>query len=307
MKGKVEPEKCRFCKAGSVSQSLRAKHVFGSNNKHQFFQCSKCELVYLYPIPSEEEEDKFYADEFEKFMERRSGGDMDWSGPEEHKKSNQENVERRLDFLQEYIKPGIEVLEFGCSSGFMMDKFRELKMKSYGIEPSGSFTSFLKENNHNVFNSLDELKKTHPSKKFDLITHFFVLEHVRDTQGFLNDQIELLKPEGVIIAEVPCVLDPLTSLYKIEAFEKFYWSIAHHYYFSPRSISNILENINCRFKIVPEQRYDLSNHLTWLEKGKPGGQKRFNDLFSNELLVKYKESLINAGFFDTFFLYIWKA
>ena len=118
---------------------------------------------------------------------------------------------------------------------------------------------------------------------------------ISDTKKFITDQLAMLKSGGFIIAEVPCVNDPLTSLYKIPAFEKFYWSIAHHYYFSPKSISNILDTLNCSYEIIPEQRYDLSNHIVWLNDGKPGGQGYYNDTFSKELLNKYKNDLIKIG------------
>jgi len=116
----------------------------------------------------------------------------------------------------------------------------------------------------------------------------------------------MLKPKGVIFAEVPCVYDPLTNLYDISKFEKFYWSIAHHYYFSPKSISFILDQINCSYEIIPEQRYDLSNHIQWHNEGRPGGQGRFDNVFSNELIEKYKLDLIENGHFDTIFLIIHK-
>jgi len=119
--------------------------------------------------------------------------------------------------------------------------------------------------------------------------------------------LNLLKEDGIIIAEVPCVNDPLTSIYNIPEFEKFYWSIAHHYYFSPKSISYILNQIDCKYKLVPEQRYDLSNHIFWMQYGKPGGQGKYNHIFSKETIDYYKKDLKNNWNCDTFFLYIWKA
>ena len=160
-----------------------------------------------------------------------------------------------------------------------MDALRKHGLKTIGIELSGAFGSYLRKNGHEFFTSLNDLRIAKPNIKFNLITHFFVLEHIADTRSFLEEQLTLLDDHGIIIAEVPCVNDPLTSLYKIPEFEQFYWSIAHHYYFSPKSISSILDSINCQYTLVPEQRYDLSNHLRWLETGKPGGQKYYSDIF----------------------------
>ncbi len=296
---------CRLCGALADQQFVRAKHVYGGTSQHKFWECKKCEGVYLWPVPSPDEEVKFYANEFEKFMSDRSAKDRDWTGAEKHILTNQDNVNRRWLFLQDDIKPGCRVLEIGCSSGFMLDAFKNAGMLPVGIEPSLRFLDFIKERGHKDYQSLDELREQQ-TNSFDLIVHFFVLEHIRDTKNFLHQQIELLKPGGKIIAEVPCVNDPLTSLYNIPAFEKFYWSIAHHYYFKPRSLAPILDRLHCRYRFVPEQRYDLGNHIVWMTEGKPRGQGRFLDIFSQEFFDQYKNQLKASWHCDTFFVYIEK-
>ena len=135
---------CRSCRS-STQQSIRAEYVFGGKKEHNFWQCGHCELVYLYPIPSQKEEINFYANEFEKFMENRSGADKDWSGPEKHISSNQDNVIRRMKKMKNYFTKNGNILEIGCSSGFMMDAFLNNNMNVIGIEPSGGFSEFLRE------------------------------------------------------------------------------------------------------------------------------------------------------------------
>jgi 2-polyprenyl-3-methyl-5-hydroxy-6-metoxy-1,4-benzoquinol methylase len=76
--------------------------------------------------------------------------------------------------------------------------------------------------------------------KFDVIMHFFVLEHISDPLNFLKLQIELLKPGGKIIFEIPNAADVIYSVYDIPAFERFYWSIAHPWYFSEKSLTYLL-------------------------------------------------------------------
>lgn len=294
---------CRFCKSPSKNQTIRAGKVYGGLSEHKFWRCEICDLVYLWPIPTIEEENKFYRVEFEQFMEGRSGNERDWSGPEAHIRTNQDQVKRRLEFLKDYIHKDLEILEIGCSSGFMLDAFRENEMKPIGIEPSGVFSNYLKKKGYTFYPNVESLRRVEPEKRFDLIVHFFVLEHIRDTVTFIKEQLDLLKSGGSIIAEVPCVNDPLTSLYDIPAFDDFYWSVAHHYYFSPKAISNILNTIDCKYEIIPTQRYDLSNHLVWMQQGKPGGQGVYN-IFSDETLNSYKDDLIENWVCDTFILYI---
>lgn len=295
---------CRLC--GSNKNIIkRADFVFGGKEKHKFWECSDCGVIFLYPFLSEEEEKYFYNKEFEKFMSSRSGGERDWSNAKKHILTNQDQVERRFKFLKKYLKPNMKILEIGCSTGFMMKAFKEFGAECVGIEPSGEFLPFLQNEGFRAYESLEEFIKENPDEKFDLIVHFFVFEHISDPFSFLKSTYELLKPNGNIIAEIPSSTDVLTSVYSIPSFEKFYWSIAHHYYYNPKSIEYIVKKLGYKYSIDPEQRYDLSNHITWLMDGKPGGQGKF-ELFSNDTLESYRKDLMSNWKCDTLILKIFK-
>jgi hypothetical protein len=102
-----------------------------------------------------------------------------------------------------------------------------------------------------------------------------------------------------MIFEVPCASDPLVELYKVSAFDRFYWSVAHHWYFTKESLTEILKKVGYRFKLFPEQRYDLSNHMTWMLEGKPGGLGRYSHIFGRDLEKRYKEKLKENWLCDT--------
>ncbi len=293
--------KCRLCNIEGDSQSIRADYVFGGESKHNFWQCAECNAIYLYPPLTKVEEKHFYKKEFEKYMSTRVGDHRDWSNAHKHIQTNQDQVKRRWKFLEPHIFDSMDILEIGCSSGFMLDKFKDSDCNVVGVEPSGEFLEFIKNNGHIAFETLEEVKAS-----FDLICHFFVFEHIGDPFDFLEKQLSMLNKNGVIIAEIPSATDPLTALYDIDAFENFYWSIAHHYYYTPQSLKYILDKMNLKYELIPEQRYDLSNHITWMTDGVPGGQNRFNNIFSNELLEKYKQDLKDHWLCDTIFLKIYK-
>ena len=302
-KNRQVPSSCRLCGASREHQTIRADSVFGGKAEHNFWQCRNCDVVYLYPVPSVEEETYFYKKEFEKFMSSRSGKERDWSNAKAHIQTNQDQVSRRLKFLSPFLKPGMDILEIGCSSGFMLNAFRDKGLHCVGVEPSSEFIEFLYSNGYEVYQTLELLKKNH-SNLFDLVVHFFLFEHIRDPFQFLEENLKLLKPSGRIIAEIPCVNDPLTSLYTIPAFEKFYWSVAHHFYYSPKSLGYILDKLDLKYEMIFEQRYDLSNHIIWLMEGKPGGQGRFNHVFSQQLIEQYKKDLKEKRLCDTIFVVI---
>lgn len=303
VKNGITMPSCRICDANEEDQIVRSEFVFGGSKEHNFWHCAQCDAVYLYPVPSVEDEAYFYKNEFEKFMSYRSGEDRDWSNAEKHIQSNQDQVLRRWKFLIPHMAPGMDILEIGCSSGFMLNAFRKEGLKCVGVEPSGEFIQFLQNNGYAVYQTLEKLKKGEEGL-FDLVVHFFVLEHIRNPFQFLVENLELLKPGGKIIAEIPCVNDPLTSLFTIPAFEKFYWSIAHHFYYSPKSLKYVLDRLGLKYEMIPEQRYDLSNHMTWMMEGKPGGQGKYGHVFSKELSEKYKDDLKTNWICDTIFVVI---
>ena len=294
---------CRICN-NKKEQTLRAESVFGGREEHNFWECSNCGVIYLYPYLSEDEEAYFYKKEFEKFMSSRVGDHRDWSNAKKHIASNQDQVTRRWKFLKEDIKKSNTILEIGCSSGFMMDAFRDSGLDCYGIEPSGEFLEFLKNNKHKAYDSLTNLQ-SNENIKFDMIVHFFVFEHISNPFKFLEETYNMLSDDGVMIMEIPSSTDVLTSLYTIPEFEKFYWSIAHHYYYNPKSLEYILKKLGYKYDLIPEQRYDLSNHMTWMMDGKPGGQNRF-DIFSDATLKSYQDDLKKSWKCDTVMLKVYK-
>lgn len=295
------PQQCPLCSAGLDRQSVVTPHVYGSKGEQNraFFHCANCDVRYQHPRLTPDEEARFYAAEFEGFMASRAGTQGGWQRADDHIRSNEPTRQRRMRYLTQHLGPKPEILEIGCSSGFMLFPLAEAGATCTGIEPSGVFSEFVKDRGLPVYQSVDRLRKEKPEARFDLILHFFVLEHIAQPDAFLREQLELLKPGGKIIFEVPNAADPLFSIYDIPEFERFYWSIAHPWYFSERSLTFLLRKLNTEYDLVREQRYDLSNHMIWARDGRPGGMGRFTEILGAELDDQYKKALIRSGHCDT--------
>lgn len=295
------PKKCPLCNAKAANIDVVTPHVFGrgKDSGYAFFHCNVCDIFFQFPFLSIHEENRFYAEEFENFMESRAGKTGGWKKVEEHIKVNEVTRQRRMKYLKPHLEGINDVLEVGCSSGFMLYPLRDTGYKCVGIEPSGVFSDFVIKNNLPIYDSLESLIEKSPNLKFDMIIHFFVLEHIQDPLLFLKRQLELLKPNGKIIFEVPNVNDPLYTVYDIPEFERFYWSLAHPWYFSERALNYVLSKLNCQFEIILDQRYDLSNHMIWARDGLPGGMGKFTDILGFEIEKNYKDNLIRIGKCDT--------
>ena len=75
--------------------------------------------------------------------------------------------------------------------------------------------------------------------------------------------------------------------------------LAHQWYFSTKSLDFLLSELECKYHISLDQRYDLSNHLAWAQNRRPGGAGSFTDILGNQIENQYKEALIKAGHADT--------
>jgi SAM-dependent methyltransferase len=272
--------------------------VYGGTSEQHFWKCDGCKMIYLFPPLSDEEDLSFYKKEFEKYMEKRTGQDKDWSSPEKHFISNQQEARRRMSFLESYLTEGQKMLEIGCSSGFMLSSLKDKGIDVYGLDLSDVFIEYVKSKGIHIYKNCEELEKKH-DLDFDLIIHYYVLEHIGNPVEFTKQYMALLNDNGKMIFEVPCATDPLIELYKVPAFNKFYWSVAHHWYFNRESLASLLEKTGYSFELFPEQRYDISNHMTWMLDGKPGGLGRYNHIFGEELNTLYKRQMKKNWLCDT--------
>lgn len=294
------PNQCPLCLAGHDAQSVVTRHVYGDESASRaFFHCEACDVRYQFPGLTPEEEARFYAAEFEGFMSSRSGDAGGWLKTEQHLVANESTRLRRMKYLAPFLVGASDVLEVGCSSGFMLYPLAEAGHRCTGIEPSGVFSEFVRGRGLPVYQSLGQLQQEVPQAQFDLILHFFVLEHIADPLAFLKDQLKMLRPGGRIIFEIPNAADPLYSVYDIPEFERFYWSIAHPWYFSEASLRFLLDQLGGSCEILRDQRYDLSNHMVWARNGRPGGMGRFTELLGEDIEESYKQSLIRSGKCDT--------
>lgn len=293
-------EICPLCGEGRDRQRLVTTHIFGGDGRGAaFFHCHSCDVRYQNPRLSPDEEKKFYEQEFEAFMEQRSGVGGGWDSAEKHILSNEPNRRRRMLHLKPFLRPGAKILEVGCSSGFMLNPLLQEGYACVGVEPSGKFSKYLRQKGISVFNSMKDLAESGTWAPFGIIMHFFVLEHIVEPLPFLQQQLGLLEPGGTLFFEIPNVADPLLTIYKIPEFEKFYWSVAHPWYFSEKSLHHLLATVGVPYEICRDQRYDLSNHMVWARDGRPGGMGRFSHFWGDELDHHYKQALIRGGICDT--------
>lgn len=290
--------KCRLCGQESKYQKIRNSIVYGGTADQQFWQCEICDAIYLYPAPSEIDDAAFYKHEFNNWMTQRSG-DNKWTTPENHFiKLQKREMPLRLPWLKNIVQPGMKVLEIGSATGFTLMALRELGCDCTGIEVNDEYAKYSRRLGIRVYQDWKEMAPNNVMCSFDLVLHYYVLEHVNEPLEFLKWCLSFIPTNGKMLFEVPCANDPLTALYKIPAFDAFYWMRAHHWYFTPKSLTFLLKQIGRPFEIYPGQRYDISNHINWMLTGKPGGMGKYSHIFSPETEESYVNDLKRSWFCD---------
>jgi SAM-dependent methyltransferase len=195
-------------------------------------------------------------------------------------------------------------LELGSASGYFLATIKEHVNSVRGVESHKLLRQYAQEIGIETAETVGELKNA----TFDRIFMFFLLEHVGDPIEYLKGIKKLMKKDGKLFIEVPNVEDALFSVYDIPPFRQFYFTPAHQYYYSKKTLSTIIEKSGfTEYEIKYLQRYDLSNHMHWMMKGKPGGSGAYNSIFSEELLSDYSRCLVEKGVSDTLFAIVTKT
>ena len=259
------------------------------------YQCSACEIVFLHPIMSEEEEKEFYEGKFAEYMAKR--GQAGGADPRDSFEKWQPEGARRLELLEPWLREGMSVLEIGAATGFLLGAVRPNVGEVVGIEPGDDFREFAEDE---LGIEMHRHRDAVAGRKFDLILSYYVVEHLRDPVGELGAWRELLHPGGHLVLEVPNVDDALVKYWQVDAFDRFYWQAAHYFNYSHKTMEMVLKLAGfAEAETVPVQRYDISNHIHWLWKGKPGGAGAYTDLLDERVNAEYQRVLRERWLCDT--------
>jgi len=279
---------CYLCK-NTEFQLITDKIRYDAPRK--IYQCSHCALVFLHPQMSPDEERIFYEREYGEIYSNEKG-----TTPAQLFNARLPDAALYFEWIKKYINPDSECLELGCASGYFLETIRPHIKKVSGIETHTLLKKYCQDLGIRMFDSLTEC----PYNSFDIVFMFFLLEHIGDPVKYLREVKRVLKDGGKIIIVVPNVDDALFRLYDAPGFRAFYFTPAHQFYYSKATLADLIQKAGfSQFIIEPIHRYDLSNHMNWLQYGKPGGTRKYSHIFSKALEKEYAEALKKQFLCDT--------
>ncbi len=154
---------------------------------YQMLRCEKCTLLYAAEIYDEEYSNKLYNESSFEYSAELDG----------LTKSYSETLKEGIKLLENSKE---NFLEIGCGNGFMLLEALKLGFKNVkGIEPSKDAISFADDKiknfiQHGIFD-----ENYIENKKYDLVFIAMIIEHVVDSNKFLENIFNVLKPGGVVI------------------------------------------------------------------------------------------------------------
>jgi len=257
--------KCLICEKNKFVV-LRRKLRF--NIKRDVMKCVHCGFVFL---RSQDKKGSYYQQEYRKQY-----------GPDLKKVAAAKTISPRAIYntyfpfqgeivkkLKPILRTDFKVLDVGCSTGHFLSALEGKVKQRVGVELTEDAVKFIKSNlDFEVYSeSIDNFNV--PEGPFDLITSLQVLEHVEDPLAFLRGIAKNLKKGGYLYLELPNIDDVLLSVFKVKGYEDFYFREPHLSYFSKDTLRKLLRKAGFVGEIKTVQRYNVLNHLHWLQTNSP--------------------------------------
>lgn len=209
-------------------------------------RCQTCGLMFTEPQPKHEEIVALYSESYFHSDDARSMAYDDYL-------ADGENIlrssRRRLERIEQVLgKRGQDLLDVGCATGFFLKAAVERGYNAHGVEISRYCVDHLVEPKALVHcGTLEEAR--YPNAKFDLITLWDVLEHLKDPRAILAECARIARPGAGLVLMTPNI-DGLMA--RIMRGRWVCWEDPHiHlFYYGPSQIRRELERSGWRVKRV---------------------------------------------------------
>lgn len=220
-RGAVGLPPCLYC--GALDYAPRHENVEDRlghvPGRWSFWTCQECGSATLAPFPAAADLAAFYPSVYSFSTElgqqsaiRRLMAWLEFRfyfGPQYEAQTRR--VLRRVHWTG---VRGLRLLDVGCGRGLRLLTFRRRGFEVYGTDFQQEVVDDLRERLSipAVCTDVEGLAGAFPPASFDLITMFFVLEHVPSIDRALRACLTLLKPGGWFVGAVPfidCVQAPL--------------------------------------------------------------------------------------------------
>lgn len=177
---------CGICAGGC--------EIIAAKNGHDIARCRACGFLFTDPYPSPDDLAAYY------------GGGYREAAPDFYPKAasrRRRSWLRALKFLQ-YARPGKSVIDLGCGGGFMVEAFRRLGARAYGMDINENSIAYARAQfpKATFFCASFEAVAA-MGLNFDFIFSSELMEHIAGTQALMEMIVALSKPGTVVYVATP--------------------------------------------------------------------------------------------------------
>ena len=262
-------EKCEICGNDSFKFLFKQKDKnMGFDQKFSLFACKSCDSIFLNPVLSYQELEKYYSSGRYYSLEKIKN------------KNNSKKIKFKLmlykiyfDFKKRHIfkrfifsplkfnlqgtiiDKNKRLLDIGCGSGQFLYEMQVLGLNVQGIEP-GNFDQEGNKKYKLRIKKSDLINTNYPRESFHIITMNHVLEHLNKPQENIKEVYRILKKDGIFMVAVP---NNRSLAYKIFGKNWHQLDVPRHLInYSDKSLKILLEKngfkiLNVRFNSRPNQ------------------------------------------------------
>jgi 2-polyprenyl-3-methyl-5-hydroxy-6-metoxy-1,4-benzoquinol methylase len=151
------------------------------------------------------------------------------------------NSRWRIDLIRRRCPTG-RLLEVGCARGDFLEIAREV-FDVEGVEPNPE----LAQSARRVAPVHCGLLETLPSRGFDVVASFHVIEHVESPRRFVRQLSERVRPGGWVVIETPNINSPAFRLLRAR-WRQFIPE--HYYFFDPHTATRLLQSAGLTVEAV---------------------------------------------------------
>lgn len=186
----------------------RLHHVPG---EWGYRRCCRCQSAMLVPMPRAEDLASFYPDVYGFTPEPAAPGFVKRAlAKVEHSllfKPMHELEVRRIINNTGGIGQNKRLLDVGCGRGLRLARFRDKGYDVTGMDFQQDVVDYLERELKipAVCSDIDGLANAFSGKRFDLVTAYYVMEHVLDVRHLLRTCYDLLEPGGWFAGSVPLI------------------------------------------------------------------------------------------------------
>ena len=227
-KFKSEYVNCNNCGANDTELLLS---IGSGDFVNSCVQCKKCGLIYTNPQPSENYLKKIYSKSYFDSKDNNIG----YASYKNEKKIRINRFKKYFNIIEKHIVKKKRVLDIGAGFGYFLEEAKKRKWeKMQGVEVSEYARSQASELFGLSF--VDNLNKIPLTPKYNLITMFDFIEHIKNPSKTLKRVSNLIGKDGLLVIRVP-VIDSAEGIRK----GKFFFRVDHLYNFSKNIICEMIK------------------------------------------------------------------